>query len=100
MIDPAWRNAVDNPVVVQFIHRWFAFVAAAGLLVLAMTAARQGARRTAAALIGLVALQIMLGISTLLSGVEIGVAVAHQANAALTLIAATCAAHAIGRAAP
>ena len=44
-------------------------------------------------------LQILLGISTLLSGVEIGVAIAHQANAALTLIAATCAAHAIGRAA-
>ncbi len=100
MIDPAWRNAVDNPVVVQFIHRWFAFVAAAGLVVLAMMAARQGARRTAAALVGLVALQILLGISTLLSGVEIGVAVAHQANAALTLIAATCAAHAIGRTAP
>jgi heme a synthase len=100
MVDPAWRNAVDNPVVVQFIHRWFAFVAAAGLLVLATAAARQGARRTAAVLVGLLALQIMLGINTLLSGVEIGVAIAHQANAALTLIAATCAAHAIGRATP
>ena len=97
MVDPAWRNAVDNPVVVQFIHRWFAFVAAAGLLVLAISAARRGAPRTATALIGLLVLQILLGISTLLSGVEIGVAIAHQANAALTLIAATCAAHAIGR---
>ena len=25
MADPAWRNAVDNPVLVQFIHRWLAF---------------------------------------------------------------------------
>src|SRR3546814_7315684 len=26
MLDPAWTNAIDNPVVVQFIHRWLAFV--------------------------------------------------------------------------
>jgi cytochrome c oxidase assembly protein subunit 15 len=98
MISPAWRNAVDNPVVVQFIHRWFAFVAAAGVVTLAVQAIRSGGAITGRVLIGLVTLQIILGISTLLSGVEIGVAVAHQTNAALTLIAATFAAHAIGRA--
>ena len=97
LTDPLWRNAVDNPVVVQFIHRWFAFVAAAGLVMLALGAMRAGAPRTATVLIGLVACQIALGIATLLSGVEIVVAVAHQANAALTLIAATAAAHAVGR---
>lgn len=97
MVDPAWRNAVDNPMVVQFIHRWFAFVAAAGLVWLAVRANRAGARRTSAAVIALVGLQIALGISTLLSGVQIGVAVAHQANAALLLIAVVMAAHAVGR---
>ncbi|MDX5983797.1 COX15/CtaA family protein [Sphingomonas echinoides] len=97
LTDPLWRNAVDNPVVVQFIHRWFAFVAAAGLVMLALRAMRAGAPRTATVVIGLVACQIALGIATLLSGVEIVVAVAHQANAALTLIAATAAAHAVGR---
>ena len=97
MIDPAWRNAVDNPVVVQFIHRWFAFVAAAALVVLALRSIRSGGVVAGRVLIGLVVLQILLGISTLMSGVEIGIAVAHQANAALTLIAATFAAHAIGR---
>lgn len=97
LTDPLWRNAVDNPVVVQFIHRWFAFVAAAGLVTLALATMRAGAPRTAAILIGLVACQIVLGIATLLSGVEIVVAVAHQANAALTLIAATAASHAVGR---
>ena len=98
MVTPAWRNAVDNPVVVQFIHRWFAFVAAAGLVTLALKAIRTGGAPAGRVLIALVALQIVLGISTLLSGVEIGIAVVHQANAALTLIAATFAAHAIGRA--
>ncbi|TPG21863.1 heme A synthase [Sphingomonas koreensis] len=97
MVDPAWRNAVDNPIVVQFIHRWFAFAAAAGLVALGVRAIRQGAKTPGVAVIGLVALQILLGISTLMSGVEIVIAVAHQLNAALTLIAAVAAAHAIGR---
>jgi cytochrome c oxidase assembly protein subunit 15 len=98
MVEPAWRNAVDNPVVVQFIHRWFAFVAATALVLLALRSIRSGAIIAGRVLIGLVVLQIVLGIATLLSGVEIGIAIAHQANAALTLIATTFAAHAIGRA--
>ncbi|HVI99514.1 MAG TPA: COX15/CtaA family protein [Sphingomonas sp.] len=97
MLDPAWTNAIDNPVVVQFIHRWLAFVAAAGLLVLALKARATGARGAGAAVLGLVVLQIALGVATLLSGVLIDIAVAHQANAALLLIATVCAAHAVGR---
>ncbi|WP_183112303.1 COX15/CtaA family protein [Sphingomonas sp. So64.6b] len=97
MMTPGWSNAVDNPVVVQFIHRWFAFVAAAGLVTLAWRAASAGGRRSAYAVIALVIFQILLGISTLLSGVQIDIAVAHQVNAALLLIAATSAAHAIGK---
>ena len=96
MLSPAWTNAIDNPVVVQFIHRWFAFAAAAGLLWLSVAATRVGSQ-AGFLVTGLVALQIMLGIATLMTGVQIGVAVAHQANAALLLIAAVAAAHAIGR---
>ena len=96
MLAPAWRNAVDNPVVVQFLHRWFAFVAAAGLGWLAWRAIRAGSA-AGRAVIALVCLQIALGIATLLSGVRIEIAVAHQANAALLLIATTLAAHAVGR---
>lgn len=97
MVSPAWRNAVDNPIVVQFIHRWFAFAAAAGLGLLAWQAIRQGAARAGYAIVGLVSLQILLGIATLMSGVAIEIAVAHQVNAALTLIAAIVAAHQLGR---
>ena len=97
MVTPAWRNAVDNPIVVQFIHRWFAFVAAAGLLLLAHRARQSRAHRAAAAVALLVATQIALGIATLLSGVDLPIAVAHQANAALLLISAMVAAHAVSR---
>jgi cytochrome c oxidase assembly protein subunit 15 len=97
MLDPAWRNVVDNPVVVQFVHRWFAFGAAAGLVWLAVAARRRGSVNAWGAVILLVGLQIVLGIATLLSGVEIVVAVAHQVNAAVLLIAAVAAAHAVGR---
>ncbi|KQM67918.1 heme A synthase [Sphingomonas sp. Leaf17] len=97
MVAPVWANAVDNPIVVQFIHRWLAFATAAGLFWLALRAARVGGRRAGTAVVLLVVVQIALGIATLLSGVEIVVAVAHQANAALLLIATVFAAHALGR---
>ena len=97
MLTPAWSNAVDNPIVVQFLHRWIAFVAAGALLWLSYNARQRGASRTAAAVAGLVVVQIALGIATLLTGVDIVVAVAHQANAALLLIATVVAAHAVSR---
>ena len=95
MLAPEWRNAIDNPIVVQFVHRWFAFVAAAGLGWLAARAIAAGSR-AGWLVIALVGLQIALGIATLMSGVRIEVAVAHQANAALLLIATVAAAHAVG----
>ena len=88
---------VNNPVLVQFVHRWLAFIAAAGLLTLAWRARRT---RAGAAVAGLVVLQIGLGIATLISGVRIEIAVWHQLNAALLLLAAVAAAHAIGRRSP
>lgn len=96
MMSPAIANAFDNPVVVQFIHRWFAFAAAAGLIWLAARAIRAGALRAGWLVIALVLVQIALGVATLLSGVQIDIAVSHQANAALLLIAAAAAAHRVG----
>lgn len=66
---------------------------------MAARAIRHGALRAGWLVIVLVVVQIGLGIATLLSGVQIDIAVAHQANAALLLIAATAAAHRLGSAA-
>lgn len=100
MLQPGWRNAIDNPIVIQFIHRWFAFAAAGALALLAWQVNRTGAGRVAAIIVLLLASQIMLGIATLLSGVQIIVAVAHQANAALLVVATVVAAHRLGKRAP
>ena len=86
---------LNNPTVVQFVHRWLAFVVAGVLAALAWRAGKVGSR-AGLVVAGLVALQISLGIATLLSGVQIDLAVAHQLNAALLLIATITAAHAAG----
>jgi cytochrome c oxidase assembly protein subunit 15 len=96
MFEPWLRNLVDNPVVVQFVHRWLAWIVALVALWLAGRAWAEGFRIEAAALAGAMAVQILLGILTLLSGVRIEVAVAHQAMAALLLIALVTAAHRLG----
>jgi cytochrome c oxidase assembly protein subunit 15 len=93
----ATRNAIDNPIVVQFIHRWTAFIAAAAVIWLAVRSWRVGSMGPGHAIITLVVVQILLGIATLRSGVEIVIAVAHQVNAALLLVVVVVAAHQLGR---
>ena len=98
MLTPWLSNLVDNPIMVQFVHRWLAILVAAVALTLAATAWRAG-RRGAAQLLALgVVMQVVLGIHTLLSGVELRVAVAHQAMAALLLAAVVGVAHGLGEA--
>ncbi|MEQ1510789.1 MAG: COX15/CtaA family protein, partial [Sphingopyxis sp.] len=92
---PWAANLIDNPIVVQFIHRWLAMVAGGALLWLSVRAHSCGAPRMAAALAALVGLQIALGISTLLSGVALPIAVLHQAVAALLVAGAAWCGHAV-----
>lgn len=97
MLEPAWRNLVDNPIVVQFAHRWWAFVAVVVLILLARAAKRAGDRRASIAIHSAFGIQILLGIATLHSGVDIVVATLHQAFGALVLASATWGAHVVGR---
>jgi len=86
---PAWRNAFENTLTVQFNHRMTAYV----LLVLALlhaidaaVALRRGPALTMAlALAGMVTIQAMLGILTLIHEVPIMLALLHQAMAILVL---------------
>jgi cytochrome c oxidase assembly protein subunit 15 len=95
-LEPLLRNLADNPIVVQFVHRWLALVVAAASFWLGLRAWRHGLRLEGSAVIGAVVAQILLGILTLLSGVQIDIAVAHQGMAALLLAAMVVAAHRLG----
>jgi cytochrome c oxidase assembly protein subunit 15 len=92
-----WQNVIDQPVVVQFIHRWYAWVVAGAILFLSQRLRRHGETGLANGLIVIVLAQIGLGIATLYSGVAIPIAVGHQAMGALLLAAVVVAAHRLGQ---
>ncbi len=89
---------INDPFVVHFIHRWWAFVAFAGLMVLARAARRAGVRRASIAIHSAVGTQILLGIATVMADVPIWLAALHQLVGALLLMTATWGAHVVGRA--
>jgi len=102
MIDPRYKNFWNNIATVQFDHRLIALVLA--LLVpmfwWRVTAAPDTllrARLGAHLLLAMLAVQIALGIATLLLVVPLPLAAAHQAGAVLTFAAALNAAHALRR---
>ncbi len=89
----------NDPFLVHFIHRWWAWLALAAVIVLARGARRAGVRGASIALSAMIGIQILLGISTVMSGVALPLAAAHQAVGALLVASAIWAAHAAGRAA-
>jgi len=93
---PASFNLSSNPIVVQFEHRWWAWAVAIAVCLLALASWRARRPVRAIVLMLLVGVQIALGIETLLSGVQLPIAVTHQATAALLLAAMIWAAHGIG----
>ncbi len=82
-LQPWWINPFENGTTVQFVHRWLAKLLVLGVLAMAWRVRRPEA--FAAAAMALV--QLGLGIATILSGVDIGIATAHQAGAVLLLTA-------------
>ncbi|MDJ0276721.1 COX15/CtaA family protein [Sphingomonas sp. 2R-10] len=88
---------VNDPYVVHFIHRWWAWVAVAALVLLARAARRAGHPKVARMIHIAFGIQILLGIGTVMSGVRIEVAALHQLVGALLVVATTWGAHAVGR---
>ncbi|MBV8060329.1 MAG: COX15/CtaA family protein [Alphaproteobacteria bacterium] len=85
---PSWVNAFENLALVQFMHRWLGPTTMLLLLTwvgLHMKSATGQNKKWLHALGGMALLQVLLGITTLLTHVEIVVATAHQAGA-ITLL--------------
>jgi cytochrome c oxidase assembly protein subunit 15 len=100
-LHPYILNWFENVAAVQFNHRLLA-AAAAAAIVLAWLAGRRAAlprlpRLALDALLAAAALQVALGISTLLLVVPIPLAAAHQAGAVLLLTAAIVLRHTLRR---
>ena len=86
-----------DPAIVHFIHRWWAWVVVGALVMLARGAKRGGRRRAAIAIHSAFGTQILLGIATVISGVDIELAAMHQLVGALLVPATVWGAHTIGR---
>ena len=96
-LSPWWRNLTENVASVQFDHRVLATVTAMACLAACWAGWRRaaGPMRTALMVLGgMVAVQYALGVATLLSVVQPGLATLHQAVAVLVLSAALAAVHA------
>jgi len=86
-LEPLWRNPFENPTTAQFIHRWLAMIVAGTALALWLRREQLPAEaRAPVDMVGvMVAIQVMLGISTLLLVVPIPLAALHQAGAVMVL---------------
>jgi len=98
MLDPWYLNVVNNIATVQFDHRAIAWILIFAVPAFRWRVARTGraplvVRRSASLLLLLLALQVALGIATLLLIVPLPLAAAHQAGALLVFAAALNMAH-------
>ena len=96
-VSPDWpHNMANDPFLVQWEHRWWAWVTVAALVVLARMA-RKVDRPASIALHSAFGVQIILGIATVMTEVNLTFAVLHQAVGALVVASAAWCAHAAGR---
>jgi heme a synthase len=88
---------VNDPYLTHFIHRWWAWVAVLALILLARRVKKTGARSASIAIHSAYGIQIILGIATVMTGVNIVLAVSHQAVGALLVASTVWGAHILGR---
>ncbi|WP_298470829.1 COX15/CtaA family protein [uncultured Erythrobacter sp.] len=90
-----WWTLTHDPFLLHFLHRWWAWVAVAALVWISRRV-RQFERRASVAVHSAFGLMIILGIATVLSGVSLWIAVAHQLTGALLVASVAWAMHADG----
>jgi len=97
MLEPWWLNPFNNMATVQFNHRMIAWLLMLLVPAFWLTAQRvplpPRVRLATHLFLGMLAIQVMLGISTLLLAVPVPLAAAHQAGAVLLLTAALWVGH-------
>jgi cytochrome c oxidase assembly protein subunit 15 len=94
--DDLWSKLNNNHYMIHFIHRWWAWVTVGFLIVLARRIRKQS-RKASIAIHSAFGVQILLGIATVMTSVNIHFAVLHQAVGALVVISTTWGVHLLGR---
>jgi heme a synthase len=88
--------ALHDPFLIHFLHRWWAWVVVAALIVLARQV-RSIERRASVAVHTAFGTQIVLGIATVVAGMPLWLAALHQFVGALLVAATAWALHVRGR---
>ncbi|MCL4108037.1 UNVERIFIED_CONTAM: hypothetical protein GTU68_017065 [Idotea baltica] len=91
-----WNKINNDHFVIHFIHRWWAWVTVIFLVILARRIRNQS-RKASLAIHTAFGVQILLGIATVMSSVNINFAVLHQAVGALVVISTAWGVHLLGR---
>ncbi len=95
----AWAAINNDPYLTHFIHRWWAWVTV-GVLILLARKVRGQSRMASIAIHSAFGTQILLGIATVITGMDISLAVLHQAVGALVVAATAWGVHILGREKP
>lgn len=86
ILEPIWRNFFESPGLVQFIHRITGYLLAAFAVVVWLRgrkSAHPNTRFAFNAVIAAVAVQIVIGIATVLYGAPVHIALVHQVMAVI-----------------
>jgi heme a synthase len=86
VLEPAWRNFLENSATIQFNHRVGSYALAAAILLYTIAAPAGATRYRALLALGLVIAQIGVGVATLVHAVPIGLALVHQGLALILLL--------------
>ena len=86
-----------EPFLLHFLHRWWAWVVVAALVILARALRRAGDRPASVAIHVTFGIQVVLGIATVVTGVAMWLAVLHQVVGALLVAATAWGIHSLGR---
>lgn len=86
MIEPVWRNFFENPGLVQFIHRIWGYLFVIFAVVVwrrSRASAHVGTQFAFNTLLAGVALQLVIGIATVIYAAPVEIAIVHQVMAVL-----------------
>ncbi len=92
-----WWTLGHDPFLLHWLHRWWAWIAVAALIVMARKIRASGDRRSSVYIHSAFGIQIILGIATVMTGVALWLAVAHQVVGAVLVAACAWGAHRLGQ---